>query len=148
MGRLVCLSVCLLFTVNAAHASGVKAVDDQKINELELRAEHAQPQEQCYLYAQLVSQMGQVADHQLAGGDADGAQKTLDKMQRYTSRIHQTLGPRDKKLKESEILVRQTARRVDSMFHQAALEQQEMLRGALQRLNALQAEMMLAVFQH
>lgn len=148
MGRLVCLSVCLLWTVTAAHASGVKAVDDQKINELEIRAEHAQPQEQCYLYAQLVSQMSQVADQQLSGGDIASAEKTLTKMQQYTGRIHQTLGPRDKKLKESEILVRQTARRMDGMFHQAALEQQDMLRGALQRLNALQAEMMLAVFQH
>jgi hypothetical protein len=148
MGRLVCLSVCLLFTVTAARASGVKAVDDQKINELELRAEHAQPQEQCYLYAQLVAQMSEVADHQLASGDEEKALQTLARMQQYTSRIHQTLGPRDKKLKESEILVRQTARRVDGMFHQAALEQQEMLRGALQRLNALQSEMMLAVFQH
>lgn len=148
MGRLVCFSVCLLWTVTPALASGVKAVDDQKINALEIRAEHAQPQEQCYLFAQLVSDMGAVADRQLASGDEAHAQQTLAKMELYSSRVHQTLGPRDKKLKESEILVRQTARRVDGMFHQAALEQQDMLQGALHKLNALQAELMMTVFQH
>jgi hypothetical protein len=148
MRSLVALTICLLWCAAPAVASGAKNADNQKLNELELRAEHAQPQEQCYLFAQVVSQMSQVADRQLASGDDVDAQKTLAGLEQYTARIHQTLGPKNKKLKQSEILVRQTARRVDGMFHQAALEQQDMLQNALHKLNALQAELMQTVFQH
>jgi hypothetical protein len=142
------VALCLALVLAPSFAFGAKPVNADKIAELEQRAEKAQPEEQCYLFAQLVSQMGEVADRQLADGDAERAAQTLARMEAYTSRIHQSLGPKNKRLKESEILVRETTRRVESMFHQAAIEQQDMLRGTLHKLNALQSELMMTVFQH
>ena len=137
----------LLAAVVPTFASGLKSLNADQIAALVQRAETAQPDEQCYLYAQVVSQLGNVADQQLASGDADHASQTLATIEKYSERMHQTLGPRNKKLKESEILVRETARRIDGMFHRAELEQQEMLRSTLHKLNALQSELMMNVFQ-
>jgi hypothetical protein len=147
MSRPFVSALCLLLFVTPVFASGVKAPDSDKIAELEQRAEKAQPDQQCYLFAQLVSQMGDVVDRQLASGDVHAAQQSLAKMEAYAGKIHQTINPKDKKLKESEILVRHAARRVEGMFQQAAYDQQDMFRGAMHKLNALQAELMLNVFQ-
>ena len=76
------------------------------------------------------------------------AAASLVKMESYAARIHGGLSPHNKKLKETEILIRHTAQRVDGMFHQASLEQQDVLHRTLIKLNALQAELMLSVFQH
>jgi hypothetical protein len=148
MSRPFVFALCLLLFVAPAFASGVSAPSPDKIAELEQRAEKAQPEEQCYLFAQLVSQLGEVVDQQLAAGEAEEAARSLARMEDYTARIHQSLGPKNKKLKESEILVRHAARRVEGIFHQAAAEQQDMLRGPLHKLNEVQAELMLTVFQH
>ena len=146
--RFFVLALCFALVLTPAFAAGPKPVSADKISELELRAASAQPEEQCYLYAELVSQMSEVVDRQLANGEPERAAQSLAKMEDFTARIHSSMGPKDKKLKESEILVRQTARHVESMFHQAEIEQQDMLRGTLHKLNALQAELMLTVFQH
>jgi hypothetical protein len=92
--------------------------------------------------------MGDIVDQQLAAGEPEKAAATLAKMEGYAARIHQGLGPHNKKMKETEILIRHSAQRMDSMFHQAALEQQDVLHKTLLKLNSLQSELMLSVFQH
>jgi hypothetical protein len=148
MRRIVVLTSCLFLTLLPTLASGYPSPGpEQKISDLESRAEKAQPQEQCYLFAELVSQMSDVVDAQLAAGEPEKAAASLSKMENYATRIHAGLSPHDKKLKETEILIRRTARRVDGMFHQASLEQQEVLHRTLTKLNALQSELMMTVFQ-
>lgn len=149
MHRLALTSVSLLLLITPSYASGVKPTpsDLEKIAQLEQRANKADPQEQCYLYAQLVVNIGQVLDQQLAAGDAEHAQQSLAKMEQYAMRVHQSINPKNKRLKQSEILVREAARRFDSMFHNAAVEQQDMLRNTLRKLNDLQDELMMHVFQ-
>jgi hypothetical protein len=151
MRRIAVLTSCLFVALSpycARALTSATAAADQKLSDLESRAEKSQPQEQCYLFAELVSQMSDVVDQQLAAGETEKAAATLAKMETYAARIHTGLGPHDKKLKETEILIRHTAQRVDSMFHQASLEEQDALHKTLMKLNALQAEVMLTVFQH
>lgn len=149
MRRIVVLTSCLLLTLSPNLAFALTAVtSEQKISDLESRAEKSQPQEQCYLFAELVAQMSEVVDQEIAVGESDKAAASLAKMEAYAARIHGGLGPHNKKLKETEILIRHTAQRVDGMFHQAAIEQQDVLHRTLVKLNALQAELMLSVFQH
>jgi hypothetical protein len=149
MRRIAVLTSCLfvVLTPNLALALN-PATSDQKISDLESRAEKSQPQEQCYLFAELVSQMSEVVDQEIAAGESEKAAASLVKMESYAARIHGGLSPHNKKLKETEILIRHTAQRVDGMFHQASLEQQDVLHRTLIKLNALQAELMLSVFQH
>jgi hypothetical protein len=149
MRRIVVLTSCLFVALTPNLALALNpAPTEQQISDLESRAERSQPQEQCYLFAELVSQMGEVVDQQIAAGESEKAAASLAKMEAYAARIHGGLNPRNKKLKETEILIRHTAQRVDGMFHQAALEQQEVLHRTLLKLNSLQSELMLTVFQH
>jgi hypothetical protein len=149
MRRIAVLTSCLFLALAPTCAlASTSAATDQKVSDLELRAEKSQPQEQCYLFAELVAQMSEVADQQLAAGEPEKAAVTLAKMESYAARIHGGLSPHNKKLKETEILIRHTAQKVDGMFHQASIEEQDVLHKTLVKLNALQAELMLNVFQH
>jgi hypothetical protein len=149
MRRIAVLTSCLFVALTPTGAFALNpAPTEQQLSDLVSRAEKSQPQEQCYLFAELVSQMSEVADQQLAAGEPEKAAATLAKMEAYAARIHGGLSPHNKKLKETEILIRHTAQKIDGMFHQASIEEQDVLHKTLVKLNALQAELMLNVFQH
>ena len=52
-------------------------VDPQTMAALESKADQAQPREQCFLYAELVHQMTELAGRQMSSGDTVQASATL-----------------------------------------------------------------------
>jgi hypothetical protein len=59
---------------------------------LQAKADQAQPKDRCYLYAELVSQMTDLAGHELSSGDSEQASETLKLVQRYAEKIHTGVG--------------------------------------------------------
>ena len=55
---------------------------------LQAKADQAQPRDRCFLYAELVSQMTDLADKQLNSGDSGQASETLKLVRRYAEKIH------------------------------------------------------------
>jgi hypothetical protein len=53
-----------------------------------VKAEQAQPKDQCFLYAELVHEMTELAGQQLNAGDGDHASATLKMVQDYAEKIH------------------------------------------------------------
>ena len=114
---------------------------------LQARADQAQPRDRCYLYAELVSQMTDLAGHQLSSGDSGQASETLKLVQRYAEKIQIGVGDDSKKLKNAELLVRRTSFRLKDILGGASLEDRETLEATLRQLNQVQAQLMTQVFK-
>ena len=62
---------------NRALATDERMFDSQAMTALIAKAEQAQPKDQCFLYAELVHEMTELAGQQLNAGDGDHASATL-----------------------------------------------------------------------
>jgi len=106
----VSMAVLVLLTATTVPlcASGLddKIFNQQTIDALALKASQAQPREQCFLYAQLMHQMVEVSLRQYNAGEEEKATGMLKQIQSVAHKIHLTLTDDDKRLKDSEILLR------------------------------------------
>src|SRR5271170_2715441 len=141
------LSLAFLMPAPGAIAADEKIPDAQGLLALQERASQATPREQCFLYAELVHDMTELAGQQLAAGEVERASDTLRAVQQYASKIHMGVADDSKKLKNAEILMRHTAFRLKDILSQASLEDRPTLDATLKQLNQVQAEMMLQVFR-
>jgi hypothetical protein len=141
------LSLAFLLPPQGLSATDQKIPDAQALLALEARASQAGPREQCFLYAELVHDMTELAGRQLSAGDIENASGTLRSVQEYAAKIHMGVANDSKKLKNAEILMRQTAFRLKDILSQASLEDRPTLDATLKQLDQVQAEMMLQVFR-
>ena len=124
-----------------------KIPDQQTINALEIRANQAQPREQCFLYAELVHQMIEYSLRQYAAGDSEKATGLLKHAQELAHKIHLALSDDNKRLKNAEILLRHTAFRLTEMLHSSASEDRPLVQETLSQVNQAQTEAMMQVFK-
>jgi len=124
-----------------------KTPDQQTINALELRANQAQPREQCFLYAELVHQMIEFSVRQYADGNTDKATGLLKHAQELAHKIHLTLSEDNKRLKNAQILLRHTAFRLTELLHSSPFEDRPLVQQTLSEVNQAQTEAMMQVFK-
>ncbi len=121
--------------------------DQQSIDALEARAAQAKPREQCFLYALLVHQMIEFSAQQYASGEIAKAAALLTQAQAITHKIQADVTVNDKKLKDAQIILRQTAFRLNELLHSSDDEDRPLMAQTLAQLNAAQNQTMMAVFQ-
>ena len=94
----------LTFSLSCARAFAIdeRIIDPQAMAALMAKADQAQPKEQCFLYAELVHQMTELAGQQYSSGDGDHASATLRLVQKYAEKIHMGVADDGKKLKNAE----------------------------------------------
>jgi hypothetical protein len=142
----------LLFTAlllpTFAHASSPdnKPLDPVALSALAAKANLAPPKEQCFLYAELVHQMTELAGRQLSQGEDPSA--TLRAVRDYTQKIHLGEAKDNKRLKNAQILMEHTAFRLSEYLHSAGLDDRPILESTLKNLNQVQNELMMQVFRH
>jgi hypothetical protein len=115
--------------------------------ELQAKAEQAQPRDRCFLYAELVSQMTDLAGQQFNSGDSGQASETLKQVQRYAERVHTGVADNSKKLRDAELLMQRTSFRLKGMLNRASYEDRPALEVTLKQLNQIQAQLMMQVFK-
>lgn len=148
MRRFSSLLLLSLLTPSLCYASNFdgKPIDPVAISALAARASMAPPREQCFLYAEVVHQMTELAGKQLnAGEDASG---TLKAVKEYTEKIHLGVANDTKRLKNAQILMEHTAFRLNEYLHTAALDDRPVVEATLKHLNEVQNELMMQVFRH
>jgi hypothetical protein len=141
------LSLVFLMPAPGALAVDEKVVDAQALLALQQRASQATPREQCFLYAEIVHDMTELAGRQLSDGNIEQASGTIKVVQEYAAKIHMDVSADSKKLKNAEILMRHTAFRLKDILAQASLDDRPTLDATLKQLDQVQAEMMLQVFR-
>jgi hypothetical protein len=144
------LAVCTLASIvnsNPALASSERIFDSQAMAALIVKAEQAQPKDQCFLYAELVHEMSELAGQQLNAGDGDHASATLKTMQHYADKIHAGLSVDSRKMKNAEELMRLTSFRLKGILNAASYEDRQALQMTLDQLERVQTELMMQVFR-
>jgi hypothetical protein len=139
-------SLCI--PLSAAGIDKSLALDEQALNQLEQRAQQANPREQCFLYTELVSAMTDVAGKEMLNGDPDRASAMFKKIQRYAQLIQMNLARDTKRLKNAEMLMHRTTYRLNEYLHSASSEDRPTLQAALKQLNQVQSELLTQVFNH
>src|SRR5271154_7282675 len=86
---------------------------------LQAKADQAQPRDRCFLYAELVSQMTDLAGRQINSGDSERASATLKLVQQYAEKIHTGVADDSKKLKNAEVLMERTSFRLKDILSAA-----------------------------
>jgi len=122
--------------------------DAQALSQLELRAQQANPREQCFLYTELVHTMTEIAGKQMLAGNVDAASATLKQVSHYAQLIHLNLANNTKRLKNAEELMHHTTYRLNEYLHQASSEDQATLQATLKQLNQVHEELLTQVFSH
>ena len=145
----VLLTSMITFGAVTALASGIeeKQFSNEELATLRAKAE-ANPKEQCYLYAQMAHQMAEQAGRQMSAGDSEKVAETLATLTKYTEQIHGGLSGDTKKLKDTEILMRHTALRLNELLHNTASDEQPKVASALKHFEQVRSELMLAIFAH
>jgi hypothetical protein len=140
------LFIALLLPVSSrASSPDQKTLDPVALSALAAKASLASPRDQCYLYAELVHQMTELAGRQLSQGE--DASATLRAVREYTQKIHLGEAKDNKRLKNAQILMEHTAFRLNEYLHSAALDDRPILESTLKNLNQVQNELMMQVFR-
>jgi hypothetical protein len=120
----------------------------EAINQLEIRAQQANPREQCFLYTELVHTMTEMAGQQILAGEPEKASVTLKKVEHYARLIHLGLARDTKRLKNAELLMHHTTHRLGDYMHAASSDDREVLQATLKQLDQVQDEILSQVFLH
>jgi hypothetical protein len=138
----------LAFNLSCACAFAVdeKVPDPQAMAALMAKADQAQPKDQCFLYAELVHQMTELAGQQLSTGDSR-ATETLHLIQKYAQKIHMGVAEDGKKMKNAEQLIEHTSYRLNGILNAASYDDRQVLQSTLKQLEQVQTELMMQVFK-
>jgi hypothetical protein len=131
-----------------ASSNDDKLPDAQALSQLELRAEQANPRDQCFLYTELVHTMTEIAGKQMLDGDIEQASATLKKVEHYAQLIHLNLANDTKRLKNAELLMHHTTYRLGEYLHKSSGEDRDTLQATLKRLDQVHDELLAQVFRH
>jgi hypothetical protein len=136
----------LSWTCTSASAS---RLDDSPaaLAALKVKADKAQPRDRCFLYAELVSQLTELAAQQFSSGDPDRAVETLKQVQLYAETIHISVADDSKRLMDAELLLRHTSLRLTDTLHIVSEEDRPTLRATLKQLNQIHTQLMMKVFE-
>ena len=114
---------------------------------LQAKADKAQPRDKCFLYAELVSQMTDLAGQQFNAGDSERATEILKQVQWYAEKIYTGFPEDSKRLIDAELLMRHTSLRLTDILREAADEDRPALEVTLKQLNQAHAQLMMQVFE-
>ena len=89
----------------------------------------------------------EVSLRQYSSGDSEKAGGMLKQIQSLAHKIHLSMAENDKRLKDSEILLRHTAFRLSEMLHSSSYEDRQLVEETLAEVNHAQSETMLQVFR-
>jgi hypothetical protein len=139
----------LAFNLSCVRAFAIddRIPDPQALAALMLKADQAQPKEQCFLYAELVHDMTELAGQQMSSGDGDHASATLRLIQKYAEKIHMGVAEDGKKMKNAEQLMRHTSFRLTGILNAASYDDRQALQATLKQLEQVQTELMMQVFK-
>jgi hypothetical protein len=140
--------LCITTATPARAATDEVILNESALTQLEARAQAAQPREQCFLYAELVHDLTEIAGKQIADGETAQASATIRRIDGFAQKIHMTLARDTKRLKNAEMLMHHTTRRLADILHVASNDDRPVLQATLQRLDTVQTELLTQVFGH
>ncbi len=149
--RMTAPVVCSVLALTAACTQPLRAADNRPVDASALetlaqKAQHAGLKEQCFLYAQLVRGSTELANRKLSEGDREAGAAALRSVELYTASMDTALARDAKKLKDAEILLRESAFRLKAAMLASSIDDRPAMAAALGKINAAESKLMVAVF--
>lgn len=149
------LSLCVVAllagsSARPAFASGPPepAFDATTLTDLELRAAAAEPRERCFLYTELLHGWTELAGRSMADGDETTAQKALEHADADVAQLKAAIDINSKRLKNAELILEHTARRLSDMVRVASMDQHDRMQAVLKNLNTVHDALLAQIFSH
>jgi len=152
MGGMQSVSIAffsLFFLALPARAAANESIPTpEALAQLELRAAHAKPRDQCFLYTELVHGLTQQAAAQLAADDTGHAAATLRQIDQDAHLIQLKLTRNSNHLKDAEKLLHDTTFRLGQLLHLVSGDDRATVQETLRQLNQINDELLTQVFNH
>ncbi len=127
--------------------AGLSASADQKSpDQLKAEAEKASGGHQAELYAQLAQRTVEVADQQFTQGNSVQGHENIKEVLEYATRAHDISLQTRKKMKEVEIHLRETQRRLESVRRTLAADDRPALQAVEKKLEDFRQDLLNAMF--
>ncbi len=147
MRSVLILAMVVTFSATQVLATSEKTPDIREISKLQARAALAGPQDQCFLYAELIHSSTDLAVAQMRAGEEEQASPTIESVESYAMRLYLSRAKPTKKLKSAEILLEQSAFRLKQLLMGVRFDDRPSLERALRQVSASQAALLLKVFE-
>jgi succinate dehydrogenase/fumarate reductase-like Fe-S protein len=133
----IIMMLSLALTVNA---------EQKTIDQLKTEAEHAAPDQQGRLYADIADSLVPVADKQFTDGESVKGHATVQEVLQYATKAHDLAIQTRKKMKETEKSLRQCRRRLENMRRTLAAEDRPQVEAVEKQLEKLTEEVLESMF--
>lgn len=146
---LILVSVVFLFPfTNSARAShpDESPLDAAALLQLEQRADVAQPRDQCYMFAEVLHGLTELAGREIAAGDDQDANTTLTHIDSVAAKMQKVSAANAKRLKNAELLLEHVTRRLNDMAHVVSGSQRGAMQATLQSIDHLHTQVLAVIF--
>ncbi|HEV7551676.1 MAG TPA: hypothetical protein VGP65_08340 [Candidatus Angelobacter sp.] len=135
------------FSIMIVVALALSANAEQKtLDQLKTEAEHASPDQQGRLYAEIADSMVFVADKQFTDGESVKGHATVQEVLQYATKAHDLAIQTRKKMKETEKSLRQCRHRMENMRRTLAAEDRPTVEAVEKQLEKLTEEVLESMF--
>lgn len=133
--------IIILLVLSFAAGAEQKTVD-----QLKTEAEHASPDQQGRLYAEIAEKLVSVADKQFTDGESVKGHATVQEILQYATKAHDLVIESRKKMKETEKSLRECHRRLENMKRTLAAEDRPKVEAVEKQLEKLTEEVLESMF--
>jgi len=139
--------LAVLVSGGPAKASGPDEtiLDAAALIQMEQRADHADPREQCYLYTELLHGFTELAGRQMAAGEDAAA--TVKRIDEVAAKVQKMTAKDAKRLQKAEELMEHIERRVSDMARVASGDERAVMQSTLSHLNQVHSSLLAMVFR-
>jgi hypothetical protein len=113
---------------------------------MEQRADAAQPRDQCYMFAEVLHGLTELAGRQIAAGDDQDVTTTLSHIDSVAAKMQKVSAANAKRLKNAELLLEHITRRLTDMAHVASADQRVTMQATLQNIDHLHTQVLTVLF--
>ena len=134
-------SIIILLALSLAASAKQKTVD-----QLKTEAEHASPDQQGLLYAEIAEKLVAVADKQFTDAESVKGQATVQEILQDATRAHDLAIQTRKKMKDTEKSLRECHRRLDNLKRTLAAEDRPRVEAVEKQLAILTEDVLESMF--
>lgn len=124
----------------------VAGAEQKTVDQLKTEAEHAAPDQQGRLYAEIADSLVAVADKQFTDGESVKGHATVQEILQYATKSHDLAIQTRKKMKETEKSLRQCRRRMEGMRRTLAADDRPTVESVEKQLEKLTEEVLESMF--
>jgi polyhydroxyalkanoate synthesis regulator phasin len=124
----------------------VAGAEQKTVDQLKAEAEHASPDQQGHLYAEIADKLVPIADKQFTDGESVKGHAIVQEILQYATKAHDLAIETRKKMKETEKSLRDCHHRLENMKRTLAAEDRPRVEAVEKQLEKLTEDVLEAMF--